>query len=401
MAERSNTRGNTKAKKKDSLSIKVVIGPCRISFPHFFEPAETDNGDRYQANFLFPPNWKKQPDYKKFMDALWDVTEDEFGPESDWPSSKQNRWPDEVVRKAEEKDYAGYKPGWFFIKAASRDPIGIVDANREEVTNPREVYGGRWARISVTVKAYDNKSKGVGVYLNSVQVLDHDEQFGGRGPAKNDFEDWEGDSLSEDDRGTGRGNARERDDEDRGRGRDRDDERGSDRGRSDRDGARGSRGRSEDTDRDDDGRGRSRGRDDDERGSRGRRDADDGGSRGRGRGDDEDRPARGRVREDEDDVGRGDTRGLDRNGSSRGGSRGRDLDEDRGSSRRSTREEDDAGERGSGRTSRRDDDEPRRGRSREDDEPAERGRSSRGRDAEDDEPRGRGGRGSRDERDWN
>lgn len=396
MAERGNSRGNTKAKKKDSLSIKVVIGPCRISFPHFFEPAETDNGDRYQANFLFPPNWKKQPDYKKFMDALYDVTEDEFGPEADWPSSKQNRWPDEVVRKAEEKDYAGYKPGWFFIKAASRDPIGIVDANREEVTNPREVYGGRWARISVTVKAYDNKSKGVGVYLNSVQVLDHDEQFGGRGPAKNDFEDWEGDSLSEDDRGTGRGNARERD-----RG---DDERGSDRGRSDRDGARGSRGRGEDTrDRDDeprdrngsrdareedDGRGRSGGRNDNERGSREGRDRDRDNDRGRGRDrdtvDEDERTSRGRVREEDDGRGSDNSRG------------------DRDS--RSGRDDGERDSRDRGRQAREQDDErPARGRSTsrdaDDERPNARG-SSRGRDAEDDEPRGRG-RGSRDERDWN
>lgn len=346
--------GKSKGKKSDSLSIKVVLGPCRLSFPYFFEPQETDNGDRYQGNFLFPPNWKKQPDYKKFIDALYDVTEDEFGPEDDWPQSKQNRWPYEVVRKAEEKDYEGYKDGWWFIKAASRDPIGIVDADRNEVTNPREVYGGRWARISVTVKAYDNKSRGVGVYLNSVQLLDHDEQFGGRGPAKNDFDDWEGDSLSTDDRGTGRGHARERDDDDRGRDRPR-----SDRARTDRDSPRRARDEPDD---------RRRGRDDEDR-----------------------RPARGR----EDD---------DRPAARARAPRGRDDDRGRADGARSGREET--------RTTRREDEPPRRSRTRDDEDSRGRGRDrdddrdppprrSRRDDDDDDRPR-RSSRDDRDdERDWN
>lgn len=363
---------NSGKRKSEDLSIKVVIGPCRMSFPHFFEPQETDGGDRYQANFLFPPNWKKQPDFKKFEDALYQCMEDKFGDERDWPNGRNDRGPDQVVRKAEEKDYEGYKPGWFFLKAASRDPVGIVDANREEVTNPREIYGGRWCRISVTVKAYDNKSKGVGVYLNSVQVLDHDEPFGGRGPARNDFEDWGGDALSDDDRGTGRGNARPKDDDrddrdDRGsrgagRGRDRDD-RGS---RDDRD-DRGSRSRRDDRDddRSDDRRGsgrsrredpeddapRGRGRDRDDRGTRDDRDDDRGSRRSRGRDDADDRSR------DRDDDNRGNRGGRRQDADDDRGSRRGARDDDRGDdrpSRRSARDDDDADDRGSrGRSSRR------------------------------------------------
>ena len=376
MADRGNSRGGGR-KKKEDLTIKVVLGPCRLSFPHLFTPQETDNGDRYQANFLFPPNWTKQPDYKKFQDALYDVMEDMFGKEDDWPRGRNDRGPKEVVRDADEKDYEGYKKGWYFIKAASRDPVGIVDANREEVTNEREVYGGRWCRISVTVKAYDNKSRGVGVYLNSVQVLDHDEQFGGRGPAKNDFEDWDGPSLSDDDRGTGRGHARDdrdRDDDRRGSGRDRDDRnsgRGSDRDdrsrdRDDRGGRDRDRGRRSDS-RDDD-RSRSRDRDDrsrdDDRGGRGSRDTRDddrgGRDRDRDRGRDRDRDSRdddrggrdrddrgGRDRDDRgsrsDDDDRRPSRSRDRGDDDRGRSDDRDADDgDRRPSRSRDRDGDDS-----------------------------------------------------------
>lgn len=282
------------AQKQEQLTIKVMLPPCRMSFPWLFKPQDTDGGPRYQLNALFPPG----SDLVKFEDALYDAMEDMFGKDiKKWPKGRTDRGPDQVIRDATEKDYEGYKPGWKFIKAASKDPVGIVDARREAVTNEREVYGGRWCRLSVTVRAYDNKSKGVGVYLNSIQLLDHDEQFGGRGPAKNDFEDWDGDPLSKDDRGTGSGTAVSRSDDDDDdaddrstrRARDTDDRQGRDRdvprGRGDtRDSARDDRGtrddrstrRAAEPDRgdDDDDRPRDRGRDtrDDDRRGRGARD---------------------------------------------------------------------------------------------------------------------------------
>lgn len=322
-------------KRRENLTQKVVIGPCRISFPHFFEPAETDNGDKYQGNFLFPPDWKNQPDYKKFQNALYDVAEDMFGPEDEWPTSGNFRGPKDVIRKAEEKDYEGYRKGWFFVKAGSKDQPGIVDAGREPVTNPREVYGGRWCRISVTVAAYDNKSKGVGIYLNSIQVLDHDEPFGGRGPAKNDFDDWQGAALSDDDRGTGRGNARPRDEDDedeRPRSRDREDRRDDRRStRRDDDEDRPSRARGRDRDEEEDDRPRSRGRD--------RDDEDDRPARGR----DRDEPRSGRRDRDEDDRPSG--RRSARDDDDRPSRRARDDDEDERPSRRGGRgSEDRAGD---------------------------------------------------------
>jgi hypothetical protein len=327
------------AQKQERLAIKVVLPPCRMSFPWLFKPQDTDGGPRYQLNMLFPP----KTDFKKFKDALYDCMEDMFGKDpKKWPSGRNDRGPDQVIRDATEKDYEGYKDGWHFVKAASKDPVGIVDARRDPVISQAEVYGGRWCRCSVTVVAYDNKSKGVGVYLNSVQLLDHDEQFGGRGEAKNDFEDWDGDPLSKDERGTGTGTSVSRsrggaDEDDRDSRRGRDDTRRSSRDDEDDRDSRSSRGRrggseesgdptddeprgrdrgardTRDRDRDDrgsreDDRGtrrprepeedrRPRGRDDDVRGSRDRddRDRDDGRGRGRDRDTrDDDRPSRGR-----------------------------------------------------------------------------------------------------------
>lgn len=351
MADRGNSRGSgTGGKKKDQLSVKVLMPPGRISFPHLFKPQETDNGDRYQLNMLYPPD----TDFSKLEKAMDEVMADFFGPKDDWPRGRNDRLPRDVIRPAEEKDYEGYKRGWFFVKASSRDPVGIVDVNREPVENEREVYGGRWARMSVTVRAYDNKSKGVGVYLNSIQVLDHDDQFGGRGPAKNDYDDWDGKPLSDDDRGTGAGHARPRDDDrdDRRGSRDRDNDRGRSRGRDDDDRGR-SRGRDDDRERGRDDRGRDR---DDDRGSDRRDRSDDRGGRDRDRDDDRrgrDRDTRnGGDRERDDtrsrDTGRSryDDRADDDDRGGRGGSRGRDDDR---RSRDDRDEDDDRGSRRGGR----------------------------------------------------
>lgn len=383
------------AKKEEAVSVKINLGPCRMSFPHLFKPQETDGGPKYQSNFLFPPGYKWGP----FEDAMDEAMESLFGPRKNWPKGRTDRLPDEVIRDATEKDYAGYKKGWTFIKASSKDPVGIVDAVRDEVTNPRDVYGGRWCRISVTVKAYDNKSKGIGVYLNSVQVLDHDEQFGGRGPAKNDFEDWEGDPLSDDDRETSASRGRDDDDDDRGaRGRDRGSSRNS---RDTRDEEPRTRRSRDDEDEPRGGRSR-RGDDEDDRPSRGRdRDRDD--DRKRSRDDDEDRPARGRMREDDDDGRAPARRGRDDTEERPSRVRGRGAEEDVDPPRRSR---DDDTERGSSRTSSRgasrsrdeDEDEPR-GRSRgREDEPAR----GRGRARDDDDERPSRGRSRRDDDDdWN
>jgi hypothetical protein len=51
-----------------------------------------------------------------------------------------------------------------------------------------ECYSGRWMRISVSPAWYDNESLGVKLYLQGVQVLDHDERIGGRNTnAEDDF----------------------------------------------------------------------------------------------------------------------------------------------------------------------------------------------------------------------
>jgi hypothetical protein len=140
-----------------------------------------------------------------------------------------------------QKDYQGFKDGWKYTTITSKDPPGIVDSNREEVLSKREVYGGRWARAQVNIAAYDNKSRGVGIYMNHIQLLEHDEAFSGKGNPQDAFDKYElkdeGQSRDRNSRG-GRDDGREND-----RRNSRDDERGNSRRDNDDGGRRDDRGR--------------------------------------------------------------------------------------------------------------------------------------------------------------
>lgn len=335
MADRAKSDRRSDNKKTQR---QMVIGPFRMAWPALFEPEEDDYGnERFKVTCLFPPGYNIKP----LEDAIWDAWEEAYGTDkSKWPSGKNDVWPGEKLQDAGKKDYQGFKDGWKYTTITSKDPPGIVDSNREEVLSKREVYGGRWARAQVNIAAYDNKSRGVGIYMNHIQLLEHDEAFSGKGNPQDAFDKYElkdeGHSRDRNSRG-GRDDGREDDrrnsrDDERGnsrrdddRGRDRSDDRGRGRG-AERDDGR-------DRDRDDRGSGR---RDDRERDDRGRED------RSRDRGRDEGRSSRDREPAGDDRRGgRDESRDRGNRGGERSASRddrerddrGRDRDRERSSDR--------------------------------------------------------------------
>jgi hypothetical protein len=357
--EDRDTRGKTR---NDFPTRKIITTPIRLSYPYLFDARENDQGAEYwETEALIPPTKEGDALRAEILAGLEDVMTEAFGHEDEWPRGRNDYHPADKLKYVDPQKIPG--PGidedWTIFRARSYQPPGVVDANKDEVLNKREVYGGRWARLSITLAAYDSKkSKGVTIYLNNVQLLDNAESFGGRPNADSDFDRWDGEELEP-------GGRRERDRDDRGsdrvssgRGRDREDARsGRDRGRGD-----GGRAR-------DDGRGGDR--------ARARADRDEGDQ-------DQHDTRRGRVSRgvDERDTDR-DARDADRRRDNRVSDRDRGADRDR-SDREAPRDR--------GRAGRGDDD--RRGGGR-DDRGAGRGRE----DDRDADPRSDRGRGSRDDRD--
>ena len=188
---------------------KVVTPPFRMSFPSLLEPREDEETKRktYQLSMLFPP----KTDMTKFKLALRAAMSDKFGADdTKWPRCK--RGTKEVIRDFGEYNASTKKPlkgdwsGWIMVRANCSDKYapGVVgsikgaDGKFPRVTDPREVYSGRWACAVIDAYHFDGKKNdGVTFGLKNVQLLKHDTSFvGAQSAPEEDFEDaseeWSG-----------------------------------------------------------------------------------------------------------------------------------------------------------------------------------------------------------------
>lgn len=168
--------------KKNDAPIIRLHG--RLSFPSIFDWKENDDGSkRYEVVTLLPPD----TDLKPILAALEKVAVETWGADrAAWP--RKARKPEDVIVPATEKKYAGYDPGWHYISAAMpafdkkgkpRDRPQVLNALRDEVTDEKEIYPGRWAKVAVRPYYFKNKSEGVTFALIAVQLLKHDTRLAG------------------------------------------------------------------------------------------------------------------------------------------------------------------------------------------------------------------------------
>lgn len=168
---------------------KLIIGPVRLSFPwlHQPQPPMEGNGEgKYGCVILIPPDY----DLKPILAALNEAAVGKWGTDkTKWPRLKYG--PDKRIQPCEEKgELAGYLPAWHFIGLSSKNAPGVVDAQLEPVQDiKKEAYGGRWAKVSANAFAWDaNGVRGVSLGLSNVQLLGHDEPFGGKSKPTDDFD---------------------------------------------------------------------------------------------------------------------------------------------------------------------------------------------------------------------
>lgn len=175
----------------DNANTKVITGKVRLSFPTLFKARASEEGQdpKFSVEILIPksdtktvakiraaqntaansdkgrkalgdaiPTWgsEKFP-HKKFTDTLRDGDDED---ENDGRAEREGHW------FINARSSAQYKPG-------------VVDKDLQPVLDESEVYGGVYARVSMTAFAFDTKGKkGVSFGLNSVQILGYGEPFG-------------------------------------------------------------------------------------------------------------------------------------------------------------------------------------------------------------------------------
>jgi len=165
-------------------SIRTAKG--RLSYPYLFSP---NKDNKYSASLLFPKN----ADLSALEAAIESAAKETFGPDY---AKKYPKLKKPILRTADSPAIGADPEAFpFFIRASTKaaaDKPGpqVVDHDVAPVTDPREVYAGRWAILSIVVKGYDRDgNKGVTCYLGNVQVLEHGDRLGGGAiPASQEFE---------------------------------------------------------------------------------------------------------------------------------------------------------------------------------------------------------------------
>jgi hypothetical protein len=179
-------------------SIRTPIGI--LSFPVLFSPRPRAPGGEpvYQCSLLFDQQAQKHPDFIALRKAVRDCIDDQWGAgksqDRAFVAGLRNPF-----RPTSEKAYKGYDiPGGVFISPWTKSRPGVVDAQRNEITVPDDIWAGMHARATVAPFAYNQAgNRGVSFALNNLQICRMDgERLDGRRAAKEDFPDYDGEGAA-------------------------------------------------------------------------------------------------------------------------------------------------------------------------------------------------------------
>lgn len=77
---------------------------------------------------------------------------------------------------------------WFFNCSSNSRPE-VCDRKLQIIQDPDEIYSGMYARVSITIKAYNNEGKGITAYLNNIQKVGDGDRLDGKSGSVSDFND--------------------------------------------------------------------------------------------------------------------------------------------------------------------------------------------------------------------
>lgn len=177
------------------MSLKTPTGI--LSFPQLFTPrglANQPNAEpRYSLSLLFDKKAQATPEFLAMRKAVAQAIDERWGKgkSGDKAFVGKLRLP---FRKTEDKSYDGYNiPGGLYISPWTKTRPGLIDAQRNEITVPEDVWAGQMARCTVNCRAYAQQgNQGVHFLLNNVQICRTDtRRLDGRKSATEDFDEFE------------------------------------------------------------------------------------------------------------------------------------------------------------------------------------------------------------------
>lgn len=154
---------------------QVVTGECRLSFVNVFEPKAMKEGDepKYSITAIIPKSDTKtiQAIKAAIQAAAEKGAQKHFGGRV--PTNVNSTFYDGDTAVDDMGDlknikYPEYK-GNYFIRLSTKFRPKVLNADRQEIIDPTELYSGCYGRVSMTFFAYSGDGRrGVSASLNNV-----------------------------------------------------------------------------------------------------------------------------------------------------------------------------------------------------------------------------------------
>lgn len=175
--------------------LKVITGEVRLSYVHLLEPysSDPDKEKSYSVCLLIPKKDKTTvAKIRKAQQAALEAGKGKFGGKIPKVWKDTLRDGDEEIDTDEHPEYAGH---WYMnVSARLAYPPAVVDRQRNPIDDPREIYSGCYARVSMVAFAFNTQgNKGVSFGLRNVQKLRDGENLTGGSTADEDFDDLDDD----------------------------------------------------------------------------------------------------------------------------------------------------------------------------------------------------------------
>ena len=182
------------------MATKVVTGKVRFSYANLFAPqAPQGGGDpKYSVTLLIPKS--DTVTMGKIKEAINEARENfcKRNGASALPAKPNTTLHDGDGVRDSGDPYGPECKGCYVITVSSKQKPAIVDAFRNYITDPDEVYSGCYGRASINFYGYNsNGKKGISAGLLAIQKLHDGEPFGTVGSA-NDFDDDFADEANDD-----------------------------------------------------------------------------------------------------------------------------------------------------------------------------------------------------------
>lgn len=180
------------------MTTKVITGPkTRWSYANVWEPKSINGGKpKYSVSLIIPKaDTATVNKVRAAIQAAYEDGESKLkGNGRSVPAldAIKNPLRDGDKERPDDEAYAGC----YFINANSDSAPGIVDANRQQILEHREVYSGVYGRASISFYAFNtNGNRGIACSLNNLQKIADGAPLGGKASAEEDFAAEEDDDF--------------------------------------------------------------------------------------------------------------------------------------------------------------------------------------------------------------